>query len=131
MQGMCIVFAKKSLIRSWLNYIFFMDIMTYSFEDYESRSEDFFLEYSQMITFMPLLVSWNMVIWSCLGSFNTEFYNIMLFRSSLTLIWYGHAASMENKISCDSKQSDSKVQRLTSDAVIEVMIQKCLTSSCK
>ncbi|CAA2969198.1 uncharacterized protein LOC111373588 [Olea europaea subsp. europaea] len=32
-------------------------------------------------------------------------------------------ASMENKISCDSKQSDSKVQRLTSDAVIEVNIE--------
>ncbi|CAI9766209.1 unnamed protein product [Fraxinus pennsylvanica] len=32
-------------------------------------------------------------------------------------------ASMENKISCDSKRSDSQVQRLTSDAVIEVNIE--------
>ncbi|KAL2554790.1 Uncharacterized protein Fot_08409 [Forsythia ovata] len=32
-------------------------------------------------------------------------------------------ASMENKISCDSKQSDSQVQQLTSDAIIEVNIE--------
>lgn len=44
----------------------------------------------------------------------------------MTLIWYGHAASMENKISCDSARTDSPVQKLTSDAVIEVVM---LTSS--
>ncbi|KAL0452041.1 UNVERIFIED_CONTAM: hypothetical protein Slati_1182200 [Sesamum latifolium] len=32
-------------------------------------------------------------------------------------------ASMENKISCDSTKRDSPVQRLTSDAVIEVSIE--------
>lgn len=32
-------------------------------------------------------------------------------------------ASMQNIISCDSKRSDSQVQRLTSDAVIEVNIE--------
>ncbi|KAL2533889.1 Protein of unknown function (DUF1997) [Abeliophyllum distichum] len=32
-------------------------------------------------------------------------------------------ASMENKISCDSNQSDSQVQQLTSDAIIEVNIE--------
>ncbi|KAL1542356.1 hypothetical protein AAHA92_26460 [Salvia divinorum] len=32
-------------------------------------------------------------------------------------------ASMENKISCDSPRSDSPVQKLTSDAVIEVSIE--------
>lgn len=56
-----------------------------------------------------------------LESFDSEYYYIILFRSPLTLIWYGHAASMENKISCDSTRSDSPVQNLTSDAVIEVM----------
>lgn len=56
-----------------------------------------------------------------LVSFDSEYYYIILFRSPLTLIWYGHAASMENKISCDSTRSDSPVQNLTSDAVIEVM----------
>ncbi|GER45731.1 hypothetical protein STAS_22705 [Striga asiatica] len=49
--------------------------------------------------------------------------NIILFRTTLTLIWYGHAASMENKISCDSTRDDSPVQKLTSDAVIEVSIE--------
>lgn len=43
------------------------------------------------------------------------------FRRALTLIWYGHAASMENKISCDSTKSDSPVQQLSSDATIEVL----------
>ncbi|KAK6137875.1 hypothetical protein DH2020_028383 [Rehmannia glutinosa] len=45
------------------------------------------------------------------------------FRSPLTLIWYGHAASMENMISCDSTRDNSPVQKLTSDAVIEVSIE--------
>lgn len=40
----------------------------------------------------------------------------------MTLISYGHAASMVNRISCDSKQNNSSVQRLTSDTVIEVVI---------
>ncbi|KAK6137953.1 hypothetical protein DH2020_028309 [Rehmannia glutinosa] len=43
--------------------------------------------------------------------------------SPLTLIWYGHAASMENMISCDSTRDNSPVQKLTSDAVIEVNIE--------
>ncbi|GFQ04038.1 hypothetical protein PHJA_002547700 [Phtheirospermum japonicum] len=36
---------------------------------------------------------------------------------------YRHAASMENKISCDSTGDNSTVQKLTSDAVIEVSIE--------
>lgn len=42
------------------------------------------------------------------------------FRSALTLIWYGNAAFMVNKISCDSSGSNSLVQQLTSDTIIEV-----------
>ena len=41
------------------------------------------------------------------------------FRSALTLIWYGNAASMVNRISCDGKQNNG-MQQLTSDAIIEV-----------
>ncbi|KAF5941363.1 hypothetical protein HYC85_022530 [Camellia sinensis] len=43
--------------------------------------------------------------------------------SALTLIWCGHAASMVNRVSCDSKQSDSSVDELTSDTAIEVSIE--------
>jgi hypothetical protein len=46
------------------------------------------------------------------------------FRSALTLIWYGNAASMVNRISCESNQNNSLVQQLTSDTVIEVTILK-------
>lgn len=46
------------------------------------------------------------------------------FRSALTLIWYGNAASMVNHISCESNKSNSLGQQLTSDTVIEVMILK-------
>lgn len=38
------------------------------------------------------------------------------------MIWYGNAASMVNRISCDREQSISGIQQLTSDAVIEVSI---------
>ncbi|CAN1149375.1 hypothetical protein LINPERHAP2_LOCUS16987 [Linum perenne] len=44
-------------------------------------------------------------------------------RAALTLIWYGNAASMVNRISCDTNQSNSSGQQLTSDAVIEVSIE--------
>lgn len=46
------------------------------------------------------------------------------FRNALTLIWYGNAASMVNRISCESNQNNSLAQQLTSDTVIEVMILK-------
>ncbi|KAF5959261.1 hypothetical protein HYC85_000470 [Camellia sinensis] len=38
-------------------------------------------------------------------------------KSALTLIWCGHLASMVNRVSCDRKQSDSSVAKLTSDTV--------------
>ncbi|KAI8032129.1 putative clathrin assembly protein [Camellia lanceoleosa] len=50
-------------------------------------------------------------------------YEMLFFRSALTLIWCGHAASMVNRVSCDRKQSDSSVAELTSDTVIEVSIE--------
>ncbi|KAH7537056.1 hypothetical protein FEM48_Zijuj03G0051700 [Ziziphus jujuba var. spinosa] len=43
--------------------------------------------------------------------------------SALTLIWYGNAAYMVNKISCDSIPNNLSEERLTSDTVIEVSIQ--------
>ncbi|KAJ6909246.1 hypothetical protein NC652_020280 [Populus alba x Populus x berolinensis] len=43
-------------------------------------------------------------------------------KNALTLIWCGNAAYMVNQISCDSNQSNSTIQQLTSDAVIEVSI---------
>ncbi|KAM0068776.1 hypothetical protein Hdeb2414_s0002g00076891 [Helianthus debilis subsp. tardiflorus] len=43
-------------------------------------------------------------------------------ETPLTLVWYGHAASMVNRISCDSNQSSSSMQELTSESVIEVSI---------
>ncbi|KAJ6892519.1 hypothetical protein NC651_025654 [Populus alba x Populus x berolinensis] len=43
--------------------------------------------------------------------------------NALTLIWCGNAASMVNQISCSSNSSNSTMQRLTSDAVIEVSIE--------
>lgn len=45
------------------------------------------------------------------------------FRNALTLIWCGNAASMVNQVSCGSNQSNSFVQQLTSDTVIEVGIE--------
>ncbi|KAI8539726.1 hypothetical protein RHMOL_Rhmol09G0205100 [Rhododendron molle] len=42
--------------------------------------------------------------------------------SALTLIWYGHAASMVNRVSCNIKESNLSVAELTSDTVIEVSI---------
>ncbi|KAJ8433320.1 hypothetical protein Cgig2_012888 [Carnegiea gigantea] len=56
---------------------------------------------------------------------NDKFDVILLcsFRSALTLVWYGNAAYMVNRISCDTQQSNSTVQLLTSDTVIEVSIE--------
>ncbi|KAL4576795.1 hypothetical protein LXL04_012895 [Taraxacum kok-saghyz] len=47
----------------------------------------------------------------------------LIIRNTLTLVSYGHAASMVNRISCDTNQSDSSMQKLTSDTVIEVSIE--------
>lgn len=43
--------------------------------------------------------------------------------SHLTLAWFGNAAFMVNKISCNSSQGNSSVQQLTSDAIIEVLMK--------
>ncbi|GAB4855012.1 hypothetical protein Ancab_023599 [Ancistrocladus abbreviatus] len=52
-----------------------------------------------------------------------EFFENSESRTALTLISYGNAASMVNQISCDSNRSNSLMQQLTSDAVIEVAIE--------
>ncbi|WOL05808.1 hypothetical protein Cni_G14539 [Canna indica] len=45
-----------------------------------------------------------------------------VFRSPLTLIWYGNAASMVNRISCGDGSYSSALQKLTTDTTIEVTI---------
>ncbi|KAJ6900730.1 hypothetical protein NC652_026741 [Populus alba x Populus x berolinensis] len=51
------------------------------------------------------------------------FNGTLVSMNALTLIWCGNAASMVNQISCSSNSSNSTMQRLTSDAVIEVSIE--------
>ncbi|KAK2969066.1 hypothetical protein RJ640_021105 [Escallonia rubra] len=53
----------------------------------------------------------------------SELNYVMLFRNPLTLIWCRHAASMVNRISCDSRQSNPTIQQLSSDTAIEVSIE--------
>uniref|UniRef100_A0A803MGW3 Uncharacterized protein n=1 Tax=Chenopodium quinoa TaxID=63459 RepID=A0A803MGW3_CHEQI len=78
------------------------------------------------ITLFPLILMLALLI-SVLGYFLfwvvdrlPVFIGILL--NALTLVWYGNAASMVNRISCGVEQSNSEIQQLTSDAVIEVSI---------
>lgn len=48
--------------------------------------------------------------------------SLSFFQECFDIIWCGHAAFMENKISCDSNERDLSEQKLTSEAVIEVMV---------
>ncbi|KAG5533112.1 hypothetical protein RHGRI_027368 [Rhododendron griersonianum] len=56
------------------------------------------------------------------GMVNTSMLVETSDKSALTLIWYGHAASMVNRVSCNIKESNLSVAELTSDTVIEVSI---------
>lgn len=51
-----------------------------------------------------------------------ESFGLSFFQECFDIIWCGHAAFMENKISCDSNERDLSEQKLTSEAVIEVMV---------
>lgn len=55
-------------------------------------------------------------------SLNSKFIS-KAFHVSFTLTWCGNSASMVNRLSYDNKNSDSAVQQLTSDAVIEVDLE--------
>ncbi|KVI09666.1 Protein of unknown function DUF1997 [Cynara cardunculus var. scolymus] len=66
----------------------------------------------------------NLVSCKVFKSLQIVYFILPLCRMSpLTLVWYGHAASMVNRISCDRNQSNSSMQELKSDTVIEVSIE--------